>query len=95
MYARITTFQADPSKLDAIEKMTDSIREQLKKVSGLTACYTCVNESGSGVTVAVYESQEHADRGSDQTRAIWASLASLLTAPPNIQTYDNVTDLKA
>lgn len=94
MYTRITTFKADPTKLDALEKSMDAVREQLKKVSGMVHCYSSWTGSGSGAVFAVYESQELAKAAADQVRSVWGSLAGMLTAPPSSSEYENVVDLK-
>ncbi|MBE0626920.1 MAG: hypothetical protein IH606_19130 [Burkholderiales bacterium] len=96
MYLRVSTTQADPSKTDAaVKELNDSVRNELKKVQGLAACYSAWNEDGSGVTVAIYESREQAEGAADHVRAIWSTMGSMLTAPPSIKEYENVIDLKA
>ena len=95
MYLRVTTTQTDPSKRDAaVKELNDSVRKELKKVSGLAACYSAWNENGSGVTVAIYESRERAEGAADHVRAIWSTMGSMLTAPPGVSEYENVIDLK-
>ena len=95
MYLRVTTTQADPAKLAALENAMGTVRDQIKKVSGLIDCYTAWTGNGHGVTIAVYESQEMAERATDQIRAVWGSIGSMLADPPSTSVYENVIDLKA
>ncbi len=95
MFTRMTTFQANPATLDAVEKSMPAVSEQIKKVTGLVNCYASWTGDGSGCVVAVYESQELGKAATDQIRTIWGSLASLLTAAPVSTEYENVVDLKA
>jgi hypothetical protein len=94
MFTRLTTFQADKTKLDALEKSMSAVREQLKTVSGLVSCYSSWAANGSGCVVAVYESKDLAEAGAEKARVIWGSLASMLTAPPSTSVFENVADLK-
>ncbi|MEO8546212.1 MAG: hypothetical protein ABJA49_18295 [Betaproteobacteria bacterium] len=95
MFARMTTSQTDPAKLDAMIKAIGAASEQLKKISGVVTAYTSWDANGSACTFAVYESQEAAKAATDQVRAIWASLAGMLTAAPVSREYENVLDLMA
>jgi len=94
MYTRLTTFQADKAKLGTLEQSMDSVRTQLKEVSGLVSCHSSWNDNGNGAVTAVYESQEVAEAAAAKVRGIWGSLAGMLTEPPSTSAYEHVVDLK-
>ena len=93
MYARITNFQFDPARQAEIEALLDGIKAEVKSVPGIVTVYSCYGADGHGVTTAIYESQADAEAASQKAQSIWAGLASLLTAPPNAQNYENVHHL--
>jgi hypothetical protein len=95
MFARITTYQADPARLDEMTARLDGLKPKVKALSGLVSAYTTWRSDGQGVTVAIYESQSAAEAASAQIQGIWGGLMDFLTGPPQTETYDNVEDLLA
>lgn len=95
MYARVTTYQCDPARLDEMGDRIEELKAQVKAVAGLVAVYTAWRDDGNGVTTAIYESQAAAEAAVPQVQAIWADLADFLTGPPNAEGYDNVEHLTA
>jgi hypothetical protein len=95
MYARITNYQCDPSRLDEMTAKLDEVRAQVNAISGVVDIYTAWRADGNGVTAAIYESQEAADAAASQVQAVWAGLAEFLTGAPSLETYENVDHLTA
>ncbi len=95
MYARITTYRCDPSRLDDLTDKLDEIKVQVKAISGVVDVYSAWRADGNGVTAAIYESQAAAEAAASQAQAIWANLADLLMGAPNTETYENVAHLSA
>ena len=95
MYARITTYQCDPARLDDLTAKLDEIKVQVKAISGVVEVYSAWRADGNGVTAAIYESQTAAEAATPQVQAIWAGLADLLVGNPNSETYENVVHVTA
>ena len=83
MYARITNFQGDPSKLDEMEAKIGEITGRVRALPGAKAVYAAWREDGAGVVTAIYESKAAAESAAPQVQEIWGVLAELLTAPPS------------
>ncbi len=95
MYARITTYQCDPARLDDLTAKLDGIKVQVKAISGVMEVYSAWRADGNGVTAAIYESQAAAEAATPQVQAIWADLADLLVGAPNAETFENVVHITA
>jgi quinol monooxygenase YgiN len=95
MYARITTYQCDPARLDDLTAKLDEIKVQVKAISGVVEVYSAWSADGNGVTAAIYESQAAAEAATPHVQAIWAGLADLLVGVPNAEAYENVVHVTA
>ncbi len=95
MYARVTTYHCDPSRLDDLTGKLDEIKAQVKAISGVVDVYSAWRADGSGVTTAIYESQAAAEAATSQVQAVWANLTELLMGSPNAKTYENVVHITA
>ena len=87
MFGRITKFQSDPARLDEMVAKIPHIRAATSAIEGSVANWAMWNEDGSGVAIAVYESEAAADAATAQIQAIWGGLADYLTAPPEVTNY--------
>ncbi len=95
MYARVTSFQCDPSRLDDLTCKLDEIKTQVNSISGVVDVYSAWRADGNGVTMAIYDSQAASEAAASQVQAIWGSLAGLFTGAPSTETYDNVERMKS
>lgn len=93
MYARITTFQMDPSRIDDVTAMMSDIKGKVKAISGIVNTYTMWRDDGAGVTTAIYVDEAAAEAAAEQIQAIWAGLAGALTGAPSVEIYDSVEHL--
>jgi hypothetical protein len=64
-----------------------AIREKLKEIEGGVANYAMWNDDGTGVAIAIYESEAAATAAGPHIQTIWGGLADLLIAPPEIVSY--------
>ena len=87
MYGRITHFKSDPTRLDEMVGRIPAIREQLRAIEGGVANYAMWNDDGTGVAIAVYDSEASANAAVPHIQSIWGGLADLLVAPPEIVSY--------
>ncbi|MGI9482883.1 MAG: hypothetical protein ACR2OR_11070 [Hyphomicrobiales bacterium] len=93
MYARVTTFHADPARLDEMVATIEGLKADVKAIAGVVEVYSAWRADGHGVTTAIYESQEAAEASTPQVQAIWGGLVGYLTAPPQATTFENVEHL--
>jgi hypothetical protein len=78
MYARVTTYQADPGHLDELTAKLPAIKEKLLDLDGLVDWYTVWREDGQGVVFTVFDTKSSADASLDEVRKIWSGLGGLL-----------------
>ena len=88
MYARVTTWKMDPSRRSEAEALVNNeIVPKVEALPGLKNAISAVQDDGTGITVAVYESEEAANAVADQIAGVWSVLAGVLTAPPSVSGY--------
>lgn len=92
MFTRITTWNGNDTA--AVRPAIEARREQILSVPGIVSCHVAWNGDGSGVTVAVYESEAAANASTEQIQAIWRDLASLFTASPETVTYSETIEMR-
>lgn len=92
MFVRITSWKANDAA--AVRPSVEEKREQIMAVPGMVSCQVVWNADGSGVTIAVYESEAAASASAPHIQAIWGDLASLFSAPPETVTYSEAIDMK-
>jgi quinol monooxygenase YgiN len=90
MYARITTFKVDPSRLDELTAKVAELGRLIKALPGMVDAHAAWRADGQGVVIAIYQSREHADAAMRRLQVIWGSLAGLLTGPPRTDAYETV-----
>ena len=93
MYTRVTTYQADPARLNELTAKLPQIKAKLGKMDGLVDWYASWRADGHGVIFSVFEDQASADASLSQVRELWAGLAGLLKAPPRAEGFENVETL--
>lgn len=93
MYARVTTTQVSPDKIEeAILLWRDSVMPAAKQQKGFRSGRLMVDrKTGKAVSVGLWETEADAgatSEGSAYMRAQLTKFASLFTAPPVIQHYE-------
>ena len=90
MYARVTTFQCDPSRLDELAAIIDEVKPKIEELPGVVDVYGMWRSDGHGMVTGIYRSERAAVAAAPQVLEIWGGLAGFLTATPRTETYDYV-----
>ena len=93
MYARVTSFQVDPAKIEEMRAKLLSIKPQLEKMAGLVDWYSVWRADGQGYVLTVFKDKASADASLELARDIWGGLSNLLKGQPKPETFDNVETL--
>jgi hypothetical protein len=93
MYARVTSFKVDPSRLGELPAKIKAVEPAARSLKGVVDIYVAWRGDGQGAITAIYASKADADRAVGRMQAIWGSLAGLLQAPPDTQAFDRVEHL--
>jgi hypothetical protein len=85
MYARVVNFNLNTEAWDEALAMVATIEEQIGAFSGLRSWVNITNrESGKGIAVAVFDSQESMEAVTDQVNELLAGFGKFFTAPPSV-----------
>ena len=93
MFARVTTYQGKTDSVGEMESRLDGIASQVSAIPGVANVHTLWNDDGSGMTVAIYDSEAAATAAATTIQGIWGGLADLLAGPPSAATYSSVHKL--
>ena len=95
MYARVTSFKVDPSRLSELSAKIEEMGPRAKALPGMVDAYAAWRADGQGVLVAIYQSKESADAAVARIQAIWGNLASLVSGAPRTDAYENAAHVTA
>ena len=95
MYARITSFKIDPSRLGEVPDKIEKIRPAARALSGVVDIYLAWRADGEGMITAIYRSKADADAAVARMQAVWGALAGLLAAAPRTDVYESVEHITA
>jgi quinol monooxygenase YgiN len=87
MYARITTFQCKPEKLNDAIALAEELKPEIMSIPGLKYWFDTGNEDGTCAVIAVYESHEAAQAASGTAKEIFSRFAEFMDAEPQPQGY--------
>ena len=90
MFARVTSFNVDPSRLDELPAKIEQIRPAARALPGIVDIYAAWRADAQGVLTAVYRSRADADAAVPRLQILWGALAGLLSAAPRTDVYDTV-----
>ena len=90
MYARITSFNVDPSRLNELAAKIKEMQPAAKALPGIVDVYAAWRADGRGVVTAIYKSKAEADSAVAKIQAFWGTLASILSGAPSTDAYDTV-----
>ncbi len=97
MYARVTTFQVEVSRLDeALEMTRSSILPVMQQQQGFKGVLTLVDrQTGKSKSVTLWETEEDLKAGesSGYYQQQVGRLASFVTAPPTREVYEATLEL--
>jgi hypothetical protein len=95
MYARVTNFKVDPSRLPELSAKIKELGPRAKALPGMIDAYAAWRADGQGVLVAIYQSKESADAAVARIQAIWGNLAGLVSGAPRTDAYENAAHVTA
>ena len=75
MYYRVTRYNFDSAKFDALMAQTDGVKGELRVILGLAFVHVCRTGNDEGMVIAQYDSQASADAAQQQS---WPYLAAWL-----------------
>jgi len=90
MYARVTTFKVDPSRLSELATKVKEMTPAATALPGIVDVYVAWRTDGQGAVTSIYDSKASADSAAAKIQAIWATLAGLLQGSPKTETYESV-----
>ena len=90
MYARVTSFRVDPSRLGELQGKIKELTPVARRLPGLIDMYAVWRADGQGVVTSIYQSKADADAAIARIQALWGTLADLLKAAPSTDAYDTV-----
>jgi quinol monooxygenase YgiN len=90
MYARVTTFKVDPSRLSELSTKIKEMAPAAKSLPGIVDVYIAWRTDGQGVVTSVYDSKASADSATAKIQAIWGTVSGLLSGAPKTVMYESV-----
>lgn len=94
MYARVTTYQCDPTKLAEMAAQMPAVKRAVESIDGILSTYTVWRADGQGVTMSIYSSEAAANAAVEQVKAVWGDMASFIVETPQIEAYEHVAHIK-
>ena len=85
MYMRITSFSYDPDREDEFIAIADAARDEMKGIEGLQTIRGIRVADGKLIIGAAYDTEASASSAMPKIQAIMGKLATVLTAPPEVQ----------
>jgi hypothetical protein len=93
MYARVTTFKADPARLGELPAKFKEMGPAAKALPGVIDVYAAWRADGQGSVTAIYKSKADADAAGPKIQALWGGLSSFLKGAPSTEAYESVEHL--
>jgi quinol monooxygenase YgiN len=90
MYARVTTFKIDPSRLSELPAKIKEMAPGAKALPGILDIYIAWRADGQGVVTSIYDSNASADAAVAKIQALWGTLGNLLSGAPKTEMYESV-----
>ena len=89
MYARVTKTYVNTSRIEEARKLLGEIKPAVEQVEGLQFWFaTADEESGEGITIAIYDTKESAGAAAGTARQLMGSFSELFTQAPEVAEYD-------
>lgn len=90
MYARVTSFTVDPSRLGELPAKIKEMQHLATALPGVVDIYAAWRADGKGTVTAIYQSKADADQAVARIQVLWGTLAGLLKTAPHTDAYDTV-----
>jgi hypothetical protein len=93
MFARITTFQCDPSRIDEATEKLAALKPEIKKLPGIVDVYGAWRDDGHAIVTSIYRTRRAALAAAPKALMLFGGLSDYLNSTPRTETYDNVAHL--
>ena len=94
MFVRTTRFTVKQSSMGQFREIAEGTRQRVSEMDGLLHSYSCVDDSGQGLLVGIWEDEAKAKAGAAQVKAVWGSIAAHLEGEPQFTEYRTVIAIK-
>jgi hypothetical protein len=95
MYAKVTTYQLDTSRLSEVNNFLSEIKGKCNTLPGILFYNTVWREDGHGVSTTIYDCRASADEASVLLQGIWSQFSGILTGPPVTNNFNRTKDMLA
>ena len=93
MYARITTYQIDTSRIDEMTELLAELKGKCNSLPGILFYHTVWREDGQGVSTTIYDCRASAIEATAMLQGIWDEFSSILIAEPETEYYTNTKNM--
>lgn len=93
MYARVTTFQCKPERLDEAIERLEGLKPRIKQLPGIIDVYGAWRKDGHAIVTSIYKTHRSALAAAPKALMLFGDLAEFLNSTPKTETYDNVSHL--
>ena len=89
MYFRVTTYGFDEARLEeALAKMDETIRDDLRAMPGLLSLHECRIGDGQGMIISTWDSEASVEAAQPKIQEIFGKMAEYMTSPPEAKGGD-------
>lgn len=92
MYARVTPYKMKADHIEAATALMKKLRSDILSLPGMKHFINVMKDDGSGMIVALVDSQAVSDSNQDAIQALWANFSDHLEKPPSAEGYDVVAN---
>lgn len=93
MYARITSYQIDPSRIVEMTALLAELKGKCNSLPGILVYYTVWREDGQGVSTTIYDCRASAVEATAMLQGIWDEFSAILIAEPVTEYYTNTKNM--
>ena len=94
MYLRTIKFRVKQSSMGQFKDVAEGTKDAVAKFDGLQSTQVAMDDSGNGILVGLWDSEEKAMAAVSASNAIWAGLADHLESPPEYVDYRHCMSLR-
>lgn len=93
MYARVTTYQVDPARIEEMNEALSDLRAHCKSLPGIIVYNTVWRADGRGVSTTIYDCRASAVEATAKLEYIWAKFSDLLVEEPVTELFDKTANM--
>jgi len=92
MYARVSTAQVQPGRIDEYLSMVEGMKPEFNKIPGVVTYYQLMDrETHKGISIGIYESEAAATAASSKMQELGGRVAHLLVLETVSREYFEVS----